>query len=508
MAVVTVTGGLAQPAIRVNFDASRTTTEARSLGYLISQEFKSASATYVSSTQNTGGVSTTDASGAGRYLIIDTPGTLDVAEGFKAITVVSPATVSGGSSEGQQVIAQGDFTYGTTFQGGEIVVSGGDNTIGLFAGLNTVYGGSGSDTINVLSDYSGSSLSGLTTIYAGDGATQVNVASGAISVVGSVSATATLLVEDGGGSAAYVDGGFGRLVDYDAAGTVIGGAAGSNVIVGSHALPVTITGGGTNDYLEGNTAGTMINAADDGTLVDVFSGGETVNSGYGTTTINVGAGPGTVTINGGSGAFQISVASGEVSFTGGVGGGTFFGGAGPDTVIGGEGSIYATAGSGYLQGGSDGNNTIIGGSGNSTLAGAGNGDYLQAGSGNTSLIGSTGANYSMLVAGTGSDTLVGTANASGVTNFSFTQVSGVSGSNYEIDHFNPSTVSGSTGENIYVANPTDALYVISHAVQVGADVVTSLNGSSTITLANTTIDASGRINGTDQTLAGHIKSVA
>ncbi len=501
MAVVTVTGGAGQMDIRLTFDASANTAAARSLGYLISQEFSSATATQVSSTQNPGGFSTSSATGG--YLIVTEGGTTDYAYGIKAIvTTGAPTTVWGGASDGQQVLSQGNLSYTTAYQGGEVVLASGTNHVGLLAGMNTVYGGSGSDDISVVSDLNGTVKGGLSTIYAGDGSTVVDVESGLISVVGSLSSTATLTVE-GAIAGSYVYGGFGTLSDAGAVGTVIGGAAGGNAIVGSSTGAATIMGGGTNDYLEGNSAGTVITAADDGTTVDVHSGDETINGGYGTTTINIGAGSGTVAVNAGSGAFAVNVASGLVSFTGGAGGGTFFGGTGPDTVSGGQGTLYATAGSGYLQGGTDGNNTIIGGSGNSTLAGAGNNDYLQAGSGNTSLIGSVGSNvYSNLTAGNGSDTLVGNTSADGATTFNFSQITGTS--LYEIDNFNAATIPGGNYDNIYFANQADANQFVVNATQVGSDVVTSVNGA-TFDLKNTMINANGTINNTNSTLSDHVK---
>ena len=501
MPVVTVTGGSGQPDIRLTFDASTTATAARSLGYLISQEFGGSTATDVSSTQNSGGFSSSGTSDG--YLIISEAGTTDYPYGMKAIVTTAQAVVFGGSPDGQQVLSQGDLTYGTSFQGGEIVLAGGSNTIGLYAGLNTVYGGSGSDTINVLADTTGTVNGGLSMIYAGTGTTAVNIASGTASVIGSVAPSSTLTVGDNS-SDSYVNGGFGTLTEYDAAGTVFGGASGGNVIIGSSSAAATITGGGTNDYIETYSAGSVVTAADDGTTVNVHSGDETINGGYGTTTINIAAGTGTVAVNGGSGVFQVNVSSGEVSFTGGAASGTFLGGAGPDTVSGGQGTLYATAGSGYLQGGTDGNNTIIGGSGNSTLVGAGNNDYLQAGSGNTSLIGSTGPHvYSLLQAGNGSDTLVGTTSADGTTNFSFANVTGTS--LYEIDNFNPSTVSGTTGDNIFLASQADANQFVMNATQVGADVVTFINGGPMFDLKNTTIATNGDVNGTNTTLASHVK---
>ena len=501
MAVVTVTGGAGQSAIRLTFDAGANTIAARSLGYLISQEFSGATATDVSATQNTGG--STSSGTPGGYLVITEGGTTDMPFGMKAIvTTGGPTTVFGGSADGQQVLSQGNLSYTTFNQGGEIVLASGTNHVGLLAGSNTVYGGSGTDDVSVVANAQGTVQGGLSTIYAGDGSTAVNVESGLISVVGSMSVTATLSIV-GSEVGSYVNGGFGTLVDFSAAGTVFGGASGGNVIVGSTTDAATITGGGPNDYIEGNSAGTVITAADDGTTVNIHSSDETVNGGYGTTTINIGAGTGTVAVNAGSGAFAVNVATGSVSFTGGAGGGTFLGGAGPDTVSGGQGTIYATASAGYLQGGTDGNNTIIGGSGNSTLVGAGNNDYLQAGSGNTSLIGSVGSNvYSNLTAGNGSDTLVGNASPDGATTFNFTQVTGTS--LYEIDNFNAATVGGANYDNIYLANQADVNQFVVNATQVGSDVVTTVNGA-VFDLKNTTIAANGTVNNTNTTLADHVK---
>ena len=479
--VVTVTGGAGKPAISLSFGDSRTAVAAQSVASIISNEFSGAAASYATAP------GTTTSSG---YAVINVPGTSDNDADAQAVVATQPATILGGGVD-QFFLAQGDISYTTASQNGEIVVADGSNSIGIFAGLNTIYGGTGSDTINVLANFNGTVTGGVTTIYAGSGTTTINGSSGSLDVIGSDSVTGMLTVLDGD-AVSTVNGGAGTLSEYAAAGLAIGGAAGGNTIDGSNVAPVTIVGGGVGNTLNGDFAGTMITAGLGNDTITASTGDESIVGGAGSSTVNIYAGTGTVAVFGGAGAEQVNVNTGSVSFTGGAGSASFnVGDSGGGTINGGSGSLYVSVSGGdtsamSVQGGSSGSNDLFGGAGATTLVGGGNNDYIVAGSGNTSLVGSQGAGvYSLLVAGSGNDTLVGNANANGTTNFSFDAVSGFTNQQYTINNFDGTAVPGATnGDNIYLMN-------YSSIVQNGANVVIKLNaaGTSQITLTNTTVSA-------------------
>ncbi len=503
---VTVTGGAGKAPINLTFGDSRTAVAAESLSHIISNEFAAMPATYATPP----GFSSSGAPNG--YVVIDTPGTMDSPFGEKAITVTQPATVFGGAADGQQVLAQGDLSYSTSYQNGEILLGEGANTVTVFEGLNTVYGGNGSDTINVLANFNGTVNGGVTTIYAGSGTTAVTDASGLASVVGSTSASGMLTVNDAD-QPSTVDGGFGTLVEFSAAGIALGGQAGGNVIIGSNVSPVTITGGGTGNLLDGESAGTVITGGDGNDTINVSSADETVNVGYGPTTVNIYAGSGTVTATGGVGVGQVNVDTGAVSFQGGAGNTVISLSndsdptmAGYGTIVGGYGSLYVSVAGGdtgtvSIQGGTAGNNDLFGGAGNTTLVGGGNSDFIQAGTGNTSLVGTNlSGDYSMLVAGNGADTLTGSTASSSTTDFNFSAVT-TTGQTYLINNFLPTPMPGTSGDNIYFGNQADAAAFVMNATQVGPNVTTTVGGNTYI-LSNTTLKPDGTINGTP--LSSHV----
>ena len=283
---------------------------------------------------------------------------------------------------------------------------------------------------------------------------------------------------------------------------VLGGAAGGQTVLGG--------GGGGLDFVA-NYGNTLLDfAGGTNTFQDLGTTGSTVYGGNGGDTYDVG---GADTIFAGTGATQVNLSGlGFVSLTGGAGAITVSGGnagAAASTIVGGTSPLDVTLGTGNysVTGSGAGFNTIVGGSGNETLAGGGNGDFIQAGSGNTSLVASTGAQT--LVAGSGADTLSASTDPASTTILSFGLVSDNTTEGYSIANFNPVGLNGSTGDDIYVANATDANYILNTAHNDGnGNVVAQLNGGlSTITLLNTTIvgtGASATIDG--QSLQSHIKT--
>ena len=481
MVALTVTGGANHPPVQLTFGPSSNTIAAESLAYMMSQQFGSAPATLTSQTPDLSALNV----GSG-YLIADTSigssGNPVKVSGFQAITFKAAATVVGGTSADNPNVVAGNagLNYVTSGDGATIALGGGSNVIGLMGSGNTVYGGSGHDTIGI---------SAADTVFAGTGSTLIDLGASTVmgttpagsDIIGSQSPTSTLSV-GGGNFAVTVSGGFGTLNASDAAGLYVGGAAGSNTIIGSSIAPVTIYGGGTNDLLESSSANSVIYGVGDGTLIDVYASNDTIYGGYGTSTINIGAGL-TDSIVGGYGSTTINLGAGSsVDVTGNSGALTFNDdapGSGNSTIVGGTGTIDAHGYFTSAVGGSGGANIIVNnGSQFALLQGGSTGDYIQAGSGNTTLIAGPGSET--LAAGSGADTMIGNADPSASTFFKFFDTS--TAPNYTIDNFGTSP-----SNTIYVTSQADVNYILASQAVSGGSTVAHLNANTTITLANTTV---------------------
>jgi Ca2+-binding RTX toxin-like protein len=156
-----------------------------------------------------------------------------------------------------------------------------------------------------------------------------------------------------------------------------------------------------------------------------------------------------------------------------------YGGSGNDTLTGGDGIDLLNGGSGNDKlFGLDGMDSLAGGSGADTLVGGGSSDNLSGDSGADSLDGGLGAD--VLKGDSGADTLNGGAGAdwltgdSGDDRFVFT---GVFGRDIVTDF-------DKNGDVIQLDRSAFANFasVLSHARQVGDDVVITLDADDTITL--------------------------
>jgi hypothetical protein len=353
------------------------------------------------------GTPPTVTSGTTGLLELTSGGNYAVAPGYLGLidTATVPATVFGGSSDGQLIEAgagglaflagsgAGTVVAGdgknliSVYPGGgsqNVITGNGDNTVVFLAGNNTINGGRGNNQIlaqggNNLVNSSGTDLinapSGNTTInsgsnnptiFLGSGSSQFNGGSGnATVVVGSSAAT----LNSQGRSQLWMQGG-GGVVNSTGASTVIGG-----------------------------TGATTVNAATGNSFVFAGAGQLAFNTGSGASTV-LGSSSGSATLRGGTGSL-IDIGYGRTNFVGGSGADTIAAFGGSATMVGGSGT-------GVFLGAPGGHNQITGGSGRVTIFGGGDGDLLTAGSGPGDNIKAGGGAETISALGTsGSETFYG-----------------------------------------------------------------------------------------------------
>ncbi len=338
-----------------------------------------------------------------------------IAAGYAALVdaAATPATVFGGASNGQIVVAgSAGLAFNAGSGSGTVIAGGGNNLISVLpgAGAQNILTGGGNDTISV--------LTGNNIISAGSGINQILAQGGNDSII----SAGTDLISAPDGRATIIAGSNNPTVFLGSgAANFNGGNGQATVVVGSAAATLNSAG---RDQLWLQAGGGVVNSG----LADTIIGGSgagTVNAGTGNDFVF--AGSGRLSFNAGSGVSTIlGAAAGVVALAGGAGSliavayGTtsYIGGSGADTVaaFGGNVSIIGGSGIGVFLGGPAGGNRMIGGSGRATMigggagdvliAGSGPGDVMQAGAGAETLTGATARANTKFYAGAGSDLLI------------------------------------------------------------------------------------------------------
>ena len=314
-------------------------------------------------------------------------------------TYNSLLTIGTGSERFQQYIRSGnDVVNGSIYD---------DNLMGS-DGVDTINGGSGSDTISYryynsaitvnLGLGSATPFSGTTTLISIE---NVEGSRYADNLIGSNGANtfqgfAGNDVIDGKGgvdTAIYRDASSAVIVDLTA-GTATGGA-GSDTLISIE----NVVGSRFNDTLTGSSANNTFDGFLGDDIIDGRGGFDTVDYSLAVRAVNVNLTTGVV--SGGAGAdtlTSIEAARGSVfadAITGNSGANRLLGNEGNDTLRGGSGNDILDGGSGNdrLDGGS-GNDRLIGGSGNDRLLGGLGNDTLTGGSGRDTFVFNTALNAS------------------------------------------------------------------------------------------------------------------
>ena len=397
--------------------------------------------------------------GASGMLQVNVGGQYVIGAGYTALidNASTPATVFGGASDGQRVVAaNGGLTFSAGTGAGTVIAGGGLSTVaGTVSGFPfplSVHSGRGNAMISVPSG------AGAQYIFTGDGDDTIAALSGNNTIDGGAGANFILaqggndlITSEGQDLISIPDGNatitaLGQTLNGPTTGQTIflgsgnsrvsnqfalnGPSARVAIVVGSGAATVNSLG---TDQIWMSIGGGVVNSRNTSIIVlDLPSltasiqpttlfpttpqAGDTIIGGSGAATVNatsyasdfVFAGSGALNFTGGIGASTIlGNAAGTASITGGVGsviaiayGSTSFtGGAGAATVaaFGGSVTINGGAGIGLYVGAPGGQNRISQGTGQATMYGGGDGDIIAAGS----------VGGGILVAGRGTETLIG-----------------------------------------------------------------------------------------------------
>ena len=377
----------------------------------------------------------TIAAGSAGLLQVGQGGQYAVPTGFSAVidTASTSATVFGGSSAGQLVVAgSSGLTFNAGQGAGTVIAGDGNNYVSILrgAGPQSVATGSGDDTVvatfgnNMVQTGAGSNLilaqggndsivsaggdliscpdgnAAITlsgpaslqfptgvqyrTVLLGRGASQVQDTSGvglirSVIVVGSGASTISSATTD----QIWMQAGGGLVQSTGYVGTIL--------LTDSSVASATVTGYSA-DTVIGGTGAITVNAIQANDFVFAGPGALQFTASLGASTI-LGNAQGIASITGGAGSV-IAIAYGQTSFTGGSGAATV-------AAFGGSVTINGGAGTGLFVSATTGNNRITAGTGNTTIYGGGAGDVLAAGS----------VGGGILVAGSGAETLVGGAGA-------------------------------------------------------------------------------------------------
>ena len=355
------------------------------------------------------------------------------------------------------------FTQLDGFTNNISLIGGGGNDSFNIANLgelsaDSIYGGAGINTLQIAtaSTITDSSFAQVSRIQA------LQLISSSSVTLGAIAQTAGLSTIYGGTGTDTVDGSaFGN--DFEAIGT-----GGNNYFTGGANNRVTLLGGsGNNTLISGYHNHNLITAGDGTNLISAsLSGGfDTITAGNGNDTIlissgglsRISVGNGNDSLTDGSSSYDIIVAgngndtiiggayghssilagNGNNYLTGGdftVGGyDTIASGTGNSTLIanyGGHSSLVAgnaVTGGDSLVGSATGYDTMVGGSGNDTFLINGSNDSVSSGLGNDSFVisSASGLNALTLHGGAGVNTLSFTTGSQSITDSSFTNISGI-----------------------------------------------------------------------------------
>jgi len=354
---------------------------------------------------------------------------------------------------------------GNTWQLNEISGTNTDGSIAWNTGSDSMFGGSGNDTFlggdggNYIDGGSGNALiisgqgndtifggNGNDTIYGQNGGDYIDGEGGNDFIAGGSgdntiyggSGRDTIFAGDDGSGWATSDNAGNNYVEAGSGNTVIYGSGGRDTLIGG-AGNDTIYAGDGNAYLEGGGGNSSLVGG---------AGNDTLMAGDGNDTLI--AGTGNATLYGGNGSDVLRASSGNAVLYAGDGGTManptrLFGGSGSDTLYGGYGCAILRGGSGteviYAGDGGTaehpalvyagtGNDTIYGGASDTQIdaSAANQGDQLEAGDGDTTIIG--GAGDDTIVVGSGTDFLDGRGGSNtyvinaGLGNTTITQNSG------------------------------------------------------------------------------------
>ena len=385
--------------------------------------------------------------------------------------------------------------------------SGGNYLVGG-AGSNTLIGGAGNDTLA-----GGSGLPSTLQGGAGDdtyvastpGDTIVELKNGGVDTVRTSLPSFVLPVNVE--NLTYTGTGYFIGVGNDLGNIIVGGAGGNFLTGGAGAS--TLVGGSGNDTLydggPDGLASTLQGGGGDDVFIVTRAGGSVVEF-----------------INGGNDTVRTTLSSftlpanvEKLTYTGtgyftGVGndlGNVMIGGSGGNTIVGGHGAniIIGGAGSDTLNDGGGARSTLQGGAGDDTYIVTATGDSIvEAANGGTDTVrtilssftlpanvenlvftgvggfsGSGNAMNNVITGGVGNDTLTGGA---GSDTFVFS--SAIFGKDTIMD-FTPGVDVLQFDHSVF----TDAATALSHAAQVGGDVVVTLDANDTVTLHNTNLMA-------------------
>ncbi|KRE16519.1 hypothetical protein ASE63_14955 [Bosea sp. Root381] len=373
---------------------------------------------------------------------------------------VAGATIIGGVSMGGGNDKLGNSGLIEATGGAAIDMGDGDDHLNLYVGAvvnGKILLGAGNDLVTATS-------SSDFDIDAGDGDDQIYLGDGDDSVRGGVGNDT---IYSGAGDD-FIDGGDGDDILYGEAGNdtihggagndIISGGAGDDTIHGGAGNDTIIAGPG-NDYIDGGDGyDTLDLSAASGAIYVDMASGRVAGAGIGVQTFvnieNLAFGDGDNVVTGGNGDDTFDGGAGDDTLSGGAGDDTLYGGLGNDTLKGGSGDDLLDGGEGNddISGGS-GDDILLGGLGNDKLSGGSGDDVLDGGAGDDILTGGSGNDVFVFAPGFGRDT---------ITDFA--------GGQEDVIEFDRA-----------IFADIDALF--SHAAQVGADVVITVDADNTLTIS-------------------------
>jgi Ca2+-binding RTX toxin-like protein len=373
---------------------------------------------------------------------------------------VAGARIIGGVSMGGGNDKLGNSGLIEATGGAAIDMGAGDDHLNLYVGAvvnGKILLGDGNDLVTATS-------SSAFDIDGGDGNDQIFLDAGDDTVRGGAGNDT---IYSGAGDD-FIDGGDGDDVLYGEAGNdTIHGGAGNDVISGG-AGDDTIYGGAGNDIIKAGPGNDYVDGGDGYDTLDLsaasgaiyvdMASGRVAAAGIGVQTfVNIESlafGDGDNVVTGGNGDDTFDGGAGNDTLNGGAGDDTLFGGLGNDTLKGGSGDDVLDGGEGddEISGGS-GDDILLGGLGNDRLSGGSGDDVLEGGAGDDILTGGSGNDSFVFAPGFGRDT---------ITDFA--------GGQEDVITFD---------SDVFVDFET----VISHAAQVGSDVVITFDESNSLTLS-------------------------
>jgi Ca2+-binding RTX toxin-like protein len=260
-------------------------------------------------------------------------------------------------------------------------------------GINTLTGGSGNDTYQIV----GNVLGGDPILYDSGGLDTLDFSRNGAGVTVDLNVTAPQTFDaQGTGNSLTLNGQFEDVI----------GTAGNDTISANNLTGSKLVGGSGNDRLYGGSGNDQLYAGDGSSTLVAGRGNDQLYGGAGNTSMSGGAG--NATMYGGYGNASMGGGTGNATMYGSYGNTSMGGGTGNSTMYGSYGNTSMGGGAGNAaMYGSYGNTSMGGGSGNSTMYGSAGNTSMGGGSGNATMYGSYG-NTSM-GGGSGNATMYGSA---------------------------------------------------------------------------------------------------